>query len=163
LQRFFAQAHLPQKAVAAFSLHLLSRSKLITAAIDRTEWHFGKTRVNIFMASAVHGGTAFPLAWIMLGKAGSTHAGERRALMDRLFALVPPQRIAAVLADREFFGRALIGRLAERGVGSVIRLRKDAAVTHRGRTLRAEALFSDLSVGQSRRLRARRLVYGEKA
>ncbi|MEM6782307.1 MAG: hypothetical protein AAF624_01045 [Bacteroidota bacterium] len=101
IQRFFAEATLPQRAVAAFVLYLLPTTERLVIATDRTEWHFGRTPINIFMASVVHDGTAFPLVWIMLGKAGSTSGAEQCALMRKLLLVVPPEQISVVLADRE--------------------------------------------------------------
>ena len=54
-----------------------------------------------------------------------------------------------------------MGYLTARGVGYGVRIRKDARVGFRGRTQRAETLFGDLVIGQGRRLRARRAVYGQ--
>lgn len=167
IQRFFAEARLPQRAIAAFVLHLLpvaggrSAKDRLVISLDRTEWHFGKTPINIFMASVVYDGTAFPLVWIMLGKAGSTSGAEQRALLRKLLLVVPPDRIRVVLADREFIGAPFMGYLTARGVGYGVRIRKDARVWFRGRSRRAEALFGGLAVGQHRRLRVRRTVYGQ--
>ena len=51
-------------AVAALVLHLLPLREAkdrFVISIDRTEWHCGKTPINIFMASLLYQGTAFPL------------------------------------------------------------------------------------------------------
>lgn len=165
IQRFFAEAKLPQQAVAALVLHLLPRpttGQRFVISIDRTEWHFGKTPVNILMAAIVYQGTAFPLVWVMLGKAGSSSGAEQRALLRKLLLIVPPAHIRVVLADREFIGRPFMGYLSARGVGYGLRVRKDARVGFRGSTQRADHLFRDLAVGQYRRLRARRMIYGHQ-
>lgn len=161
IQRFFAEATLPQRAVAAFVLHLLPEQRRLVIAIDRTTWHFGQTPINIFMASVVHDGTAFPLVWIMLDKAGASSGAEQRALIRKLLVVVRPERIRVVLADREFIGKPLMSYLTARGLGYGIRIRKDARVSFRGRSARAETLFGDLAVGDHRRLRARRQIYGQ--
>jgi hypothetical protein len=162
IQRFFAEAKLPQQATAALVLHLVPISDRFVISIDRTEWHFGKTPINILMASLVYQGTAFPLVWIMLGKAGSTSGAEQRGLLRKLFLVVEPERLRVVLADREFIGRPFMSYLSAHGVGYGLRIRKDARVGFRGKHQRAEELFSDLAVGQQRRLRARRTIYGQK-
>ena len=162
IQRSFAEAKLPQRATAALVLHLLPVKDRFVISIDRTEWHFGQTPVNILVASLVHDGTAFPLAWIMLGKAGSTSGYEQRGLLRKLLLLIEPERIRLVLADREFIGQAFMGYLTGRGIGYGVRIRKDARVLFRGRSQRADQLFGDLSVGQHRRLRARRTIYGQQ-
>lgn len=161
IQRFFAGATLPQQAVAAFVLHLLPLRGPIVIAIDRTTWQFGRTPINIFMASVVHDGTAFPLVWIMLDKAGASSGAEQRALIRKLLLVLARERVRVVLADREFIGQPLMRYLTARGIGYAIRIRKDARVGFRGRSARAEALFADLRIGERRCLRARRRVYGE--
>ena len=159
IQRFFAEAKLPQKAVVAFVLHLLPAHRQLVIAIDRTTWYFGRTPINIFMASVVHDGTAFPLVWIMLDKGGASSGAEQRALVRKLLLVVPPERIRVVLGDREFIGRPLMSYLTLHQLGYAIRIRKDARVSWRGRSSRADALFADLAVGEHRRLRTRREVY----
>lgn len=162
IQRFFAEDKLSQRATAVLVLHLLPVKERFVISIDRTEWHFGKTPINIFMASLVYQGTAFPLVWIMLAKAGSTSAAEQRALLRKLFLVIKPERLRVVLADREFIGRPFMSYLSAHGVGYGLRIRKDARVGYRATTQRAEDLFGDLVVGQARRLRVRRTIYGEK-
>jgi hypothetical protein len=161
IQRFFAEACLPQRAVAAFVLHLLPQTERLVVAIDRTEWHFGKAPINVLMASVVYDGTAFPLVWIMLSKAGASAGAEQRALVRKLLLVVPTERLRVLLADREFIGEPLMSYLTARGLSYGVRIRKDARVGYRGRTQRAEALFADLAAGEHRRLRARRAVYGQ--
>ena len=161
IQRFFAEQKLPQQATADFAMHLLPEMDRLVISIDRTTWHFGKTPINVFMASIVHDGTAFPLVWIMLSKAGCSNGAEQRALLRKLFCVVPPERVAVVLADREFIGKAFMEYLTGRGVGYGVRIRKNARVGLGGaggkaKTQSAEDLFSDLEVGQARRLRTRR-------
>src|SRR5690606_36658473 len=123
---------------AALVLHLVPISDRFVISIDRTEWHFGKTPINILMASLVYQGTAFPLVWIMLGKAGSTSGAEQRGLLRKLFLVVEPERLRVVLADREFIGRPFMSYLSAHGVGYGLRIRKDARVGFRGKHQRAE-------------------------
>lgn len=162
IQRFFAEARLSQRATAALVMHLIPVKDRLVISIDRTEWHFGQTPINILMASVVYQGTAFPLVWIMLGKAGSTSGAEQRGLLRKLLLVVPPERVRVVLADREFIGSPFMEYLTGRDLGYGVRIRKDARVEFRGQTRRAEDLFEDLSVGQHRRLRARRIIYGQR-
>ena len=145
IQRFFAQAKLPQRATAALVLHLVPARDRLVISVDRTEWHFGKTPINIFMASLVYEGAALPLVWIMLSKAGSTSGAEQRGLLCKLLLVVPPERIAVVLADREFIGRAFMSYLSVHHVGYGLRIRKDARVGFRGKSQRADQLSTPTS------------------
>ena len=162
LQRFFAQTKLSQRATSHVVLHLLPQRTTYLIAIDRTEWHFGRTPINFLVASLVHEGTSFPLVWIVLGKAGSSHATEQRAILRKLFLVLTPERIEAVLADREFIASPFLAYLAQYDVPYGVRIRKNARVEHRGVSRPAESLFADLAVGEQRRLRARRVIYGQR-
>lgn len=162
LQRFFAQVKLSQRATSSVVLHLLPRRAKYLIAIDRTEWHFGRTPINFLVASLVHEGTSFPLVWIVLGKAGSSHSTEQRAILRKLFLVLPPERIEAVLADREFISGSFLAYLTQYQVPYGVRIRKNARVEHHGASRSAESLFADLAVGEHRRLRARRTLYGQR-
>jgi predicted SPOUT superfamily RNA methylase MTH1 len=49
-------------------------------------------------------GTALPVFWSVLDKAGNSHTAERIALLKRFIAVFGVNNIAALLADREFVG-----------------------------------------------------------
>jgi hypothetical protein len=83
LQRFFALFN--------FDFVLLSRwlfqqffdeNEKIYIAIDRTNWFWGKQKINIFMLSVFYEGVAIPIFWSMLNKASSSNAKEQRALVN---------------------------------------------------------------------------------
>jgi hypothetical protein len=112
IQRFFAEQKLPQRATADLVMHLLPKTDRFVISVDRTTWRFGQTPINVFMASVVHDGTAFPLVWIMLSKAGCSNGAEQRALLRKLLCVVPPERVAVVPADREFIGKAFMQYLS---------------------------------------------------
>ena len=73
-------------------------------AIDRTNWDFGKTTINILMISVVWNGMGIPLIWMLLPTAGNSNTSERTGLLDRLRAAFPDLKIAALMGDREFIG-----------------------------------------------------------
>lgn len=73
-------------------------------AIDRTNWQFGKTDINIFMLAVVHDGVAYPLLFTMLPKKGTSNSQERIDLVQRYIGLFERGTIDCLLADREFVG-----------------------------------------------------------
>src|SRR2546425_7649669 len=75
-------------------------------AIDRTNWDFGKTTINILMISVAWNGMGIPLLWMLLPTAGNSNTPARPQLLDRLGAAFPDMKIAALMGDREFFGDA---------------------------------------------------------
>jgi hypothetical protein len=42
-------------------------------AMDRTNWKFGKTDINVLVLAVVYQGVAFPLMFKMLPKFGNSH------------------------------------------------------------------------------------------
>jgi len=100
IQRFFAHFDLKIEQVARLWLLPLKRGFIIS--IDRTNWEFGQSSINILMASILYEGTAFPLYWMMLSKRGNSNTKERKDLMQAVLRLIDPGAIAAVVGDREF-------------------------------------------------------------
>jgi hypothetical protein len=53
IARFFAKAEMDYRKLSVLLLSLLNRDKLILS-IDRTEWYYGKTRINILASIGAH-------------------------------------------------------------------------------------------------------------
>lgn len=162
IQRFLAGFTFDYTAWGRLILRLLPVAGDFVISIDRTNWRFGTIDINILMAGIVYQGTAYPLVWMLLPKRGNSNTKERKQLIRALLALVPASLIRAVVADREFIGTAWLKTLDDYGLPYSIRIRENARVGYRGRTRQAKTLFQDLSVGQTRRLRKARLVYGNE-
>ena len=94
-------------------------------AIDRTNWQFGKTVINLLVSGAVCHGTAVPLLWIHLNKKGNSGTAERIGLPGRFLTLSGRERTAYVTAGREFIGGEWIRWLIGQGIGFSIRIRKN--------------------------------------
>ena len=79
LQRFFALFKFDYALVArwCFSLFFAGTSQQIYITIDRTNWYFGKSKVNIFMLAVAYEGIAIPLFWKLLPKAGNSTGEEQ--------------------------------------------------------------------------------------
>lgn len=162
IQRFFALFDFDHSAWAKMVLKLLPVEGDFIISIDRTNWQFGSVPINILMAAIVYKGTAYPLVWLLLEKRGNSNTKERTELIEALLGLIPATLIKAIVADREFIGKAWFTTLDDYRLPYYIRIRENARVSYRGRTASAKALFSDLAVGQSRRLRKRRQIYGHQ-
>src|SRR4051794_23168893 len=52
-------------------------------ALDRTRWKFGRYDINILMLAFIHNGIAIPVMWGVLGRGGTSTAGQGRALLCR--------------------------------------------------------------------------------
>ncbi len=159
LQRFFKEFSFSHRAYVQFAWKQFASQETVLA-IDRTDWKFGSHHINVLMIGIAYQGTAIPLVWKLLGKAGNSSQRERIGLMRGLFwFLTEEQRsdIQAITADREFVGHDWLSYLIDQEVDFVIRIRKDALVHKAERTTHAHRVFTtqDLRV-----LRKPRKVFG---
>ena len=128
LQRFFAGFAFGYEALGQFLLGLVPTDPPYVAVVDRTEWHFGQTAVNVLMIGVAYNGIAFPIAWTALGHGGGSGADEHTEVLDQFLRVVEPDQIRALVADREFTGGDFLEELKERKVPFVIRLKSDRRV-----------------------------------
>jgi hypothetical protein len=99
------------------------RGKPWVLTIDRTNWEFGKTTINILMISVIWNGTGVPLIWTLLPNPGNSHTRTRIDLLDRLRETFPDLQIASLMGDREFIGDAWMAYLSARKIPFILRLR----------------------------------------
>lgn len=131
--RFFQFVQIDAGIAAGIVVELLGLSgRPWTLAIDRTNWDFGKVTINILMVSVMWNGVGIPLIWTLLPKAGNSHTDERTDLLDRLRAIFPDMKIAALTGDREFIGNAWMAYLAASKIPFVLRLRENQHVVRDG-------------------------------
>lgn len=104
---------------------------------------------------------ALPVFWSVLGKAGNANTAERVALMERVLAVFGVERIAVLLADRQFVGEAWFRWLQVRRIPFHQRIKYDTLVpNHWNRIMRVDALLGSLKPGQAHLLPGRRPVWG---
>jgi hypothetical protein len=129
--RFFQYVHLDGAVTARIVVALLGlENKPWTLTIDRTNWFFGRTAINILMVAVEWRGIGVPLMWTLLPSRGNSDAGTRLKLFDRLAEVFPNMRIASLTGDREFIGKAWMASLALRKIPFVLRL-KDSQIIRR--------------------------------
>lgn len=117
-------------------------------AMDRTNWQFGETDHNLLVISAQVGDTAIPLVWKALGKAGNSSARERITLMRTLLRFLPKEKIAGLLADREFVGERWLGWLIAEDIPFVTRVKENMIATLAdGRRMPLKTLFRSIGAG----------------
>ena len=51
--------------------------------LDRTNWEFGKFKINFLVLAIAYKGVAIPLMWVLLNKKGNSNCEERIDLMKR--------------------------------------------------------------------------------
>ena len=133
----------------------------VTLAVDRTEWKFGATPINLLVVAVVHNGFAFPILWCHLGKAGSSNSGEVTTLLEKLRLMLNSQSVL-VLMDREFASRKLLEWLRDAKWDFDLRLKRSALVRYKDHTHRVERYFADLARGHGCWLKRKVTVYGAK-
>ena len=87
IQRFIATFAFDSNIIAKLIFNLLPSKEKLTLSIDRTNWKFGQTDINIFMLGVVYHGVAFPLMFTMLAKRGNSNSKERIDLINRYIKL----------------------------------------------------------------------------
>lgn len=162
LQRFFSSFKLDLDAFAKLLLELVPNHHKLVITLDRTPWQVGSVHLNILLFGVAHKGVAFPILWRLLGKRGNSNQSERSALLSRLLRVIPSERIAVVLADREFISEAWFEMLSTVEIPYVIRIRKNAKVTSRGCTKNTEQWLAPLVPGEVQRRKRRVVVYGQR-
>jgi hypothetical protein len=129
LERFFSDVRLNEADVARLVVAALSlTAKPWHLAIDRTNWQFGKTDLNLLVLSLAHGEVCIPLFWRVLDKAGNSNTAERIDLMQVFKATFPHQPVASLTGDREFIGNVWIEWLQQAAIPHFLRLREDMQV-----------------------------------
>lgn len=89
-----------------FSLYI-SESEKIYLTIDRTNWYWGKSKINILTLAIAYEGMAIPILWKALDKAGNASAKEHIQIIDRFVKIFGVTCIEGVLGDREFASQEL--------------------------------------------------------
>lgn len=131
--RFFQHVELNGAMTAPVVVELLGmRRKPWALAMDRTNWEFGKTSINILMISLIWNGMGIPLIWTLLSSAGNSNTRARTELLDRLQETFPDLKIASLMGDREFIGDAWMTYLSARKIPFILRLRENQHVVREG-------------------------------
>ena len=77
-----------------------SSGEKIYLTVDRTNWYWGKSKINVLTLGAAHEGMAIPLLWQALNKAGNALASEHIEIIQRFVKIFGVACIEGVLADR---------------------------------------------------------------
>lgn len=144
IQRFIAGYSLDSDLIARLVFSLLPKQDTLILTIDRTNWKFGKTDINIFMLGIVYKSVAFPLLFTMLPKRGNSNSKERIDLINRFIKLFGKEVIESIVADREFVGKQWLEYLNNNKIKYYIRIRNNFKVfiPHKNKEVKASHLFN---------------------
>ena len=104
-------------------LKLLKIEPSYTIAIDRTEWQFGKSWVNVLLLSVTYQNLSIPLFWTVLDEKGCSDDEERKAILQKFIAEFGAESIRFVTADREFCSKQWLSYLIEKKVSYRLRIK----------------------------------------
>ena len=150
IQRFIALYVLDSDLIAKLIFGLLPNKENLKLSIDRTNWKFGQTNINIFMLGVTYKGVAFPLLFKMLNKRGNSNCKERIDLVTRFIRLFGTNCIDCLMADREFVGDDWIKFLNDNNIRYYIRIRNNFKIfiPHKNKEIKVSWLFNSLKTGE---------------
>ncbi len=150
IQRFIATYILDSDIVAKLIFGLLPNKEGLKLSIDRTNWKFGQTNINIFMLGITYKGVAFPLQFKMLDKRGNSNCQERIDLISRFIRLFGVNCIDCLMADREFVGDDWIKFLNDNNIRYYIRIRNNFKIflPNKNKEIKVSWLFNSLKKGE---------------
>jgi hypothetical protein len=125
IQRFMAHYMLDTDLIAKLIFKILPHKPPYSLAMDRTNWKFGETDINILALAIVYKGVAFPILITVLDKAGNSDTQERIAIINRYIRLFGIDTVDCLLADREFVGENWIAYLNLNRIRYYIRIREN--------------------------------------
>ena len=174
IRRFLADYEVDYGALSRLLVRLVPQDPPYVLVLDRTEWHFGQTPVNVLMIGIAHRGIAFPIAWTTLPKSGSSGSGEQIEVLEAALCALEAADVEALTADREFISVPWLKRLQAASIPFAIRLRSDRRLRlapegcegggeDGGPALPAKMYARGLAVGESRVVGSRRLDGAEEA
>lgn len=140
----------------------LDKQKKWTLTLDRTDWEFGNTPINILMLGIVYRGVAIPLFWVLLDKKGNSNQDERIELLRQFIKVFGVKRIRCLVADREFVGQKWFEFLIKNRIDFVMRLKENFYAERNGKSQQLKTIFRHLNPNQQRQCRKPYLLKGNK-
>jgi hypothetical protein len=150
IQRFMSEYLLDTDLIARFVFALLPHKPPYRLALDRTNWKFGNTDINVLVLAIVYQGLAIPILYTMMPKFGNSSTAERIELMQRYIDLFGIDTIDCLLADREFVGDHWLAYLNNKRIRYHIRIRENfwIDIPRNGHRVKASWLFNHLQINQ---------------
>src|SRR3990167_8450229 len=164
LQRFFATFTIDFTKIARWIFKLyFSADKKLYLIVDRTNWYWGKKKINVFMLSIAHEGMAIPLFWIMLQKAGSSNLKEQEELVSLFINEFGVECIEGFLADREFGSGKLFQWLSRKNIPFYIRIKESSNVCVKNKKFSTpKKMFSRLNCKEKCEFQMSVWIFGQK-
>ena len=124
IEDYFQKVEFNYEGLISFLLCFIHHDKLILS-IDRTNWKYGETCVNIFCLSVTIGKMAVPLYFEMLdNNGGNSNPDDRIDLLQSVVHIIGKKRISYLVMDREFIGQKWLSWLKSSEIPFTVRVPK---------------------------------------
>lgn len=119
-------------------------------SLDRTNWKLGDLNINLLFLCVIYEGVGIPIFWRVLGnKRGNSSQKERMALLQDFIRYFGKDKIAYLVADREFIGEEWIDFLVEKEIRFHSRIRKNMhLLLPKGKKVKAFWLLNKQPINQ---------------
>ena len=129
LQDFFEKVNFDYPALMIYFLSFVHHERLMLS-IDRTEWDFGKTQINVLCVIVSIGKMGVPLYFEMLdNNSGNSNSKNRIELFEQIINTIGKERIAWVVMDREFIGHKWLKWLKSQKIDFCVRVPKSHKIS----------------------------------
>ena len=163
LQRFFRGFQMDYLDITKWIFRLFKAAQKIYLVMDRTNWFWGKSKINILTLGIAYEGVAIPLLWKVLDKAGNAIASEHAGLTQGFINLFGTSCIEGLLADREFGSGYFFKWLNQENIPFYIRIKEGSQVYIQSKKFRsAQKLFAHLNPKEYGRFDMDVELFGQK-
>jgi hypothetical protein len=164
LQRFFGQFKWDYCQLARWLFFWFFEPKQkVYLIVDRTNWYWGKQKINILMLSVAYEGLAIPLLWQMLNKGGAASGEEHCEIISRYVEWFGKENILGILGDREFGNGILFKYLAAEKIPFFIRIKNNICIkVGKKKLFTANKVFNHLNTKEATIFGAAVFILGQK-
>jgi len=125
IERFYSEDYVKKSFLLGAIRNMFGDEKFVLS-LDRTNWEFGESDINVFAAFASRNRVGSLLDLKMLdNKGGNSSSEDRIELLKKVIKSYCKKSIEIVLGDREFFSIKFAKWLDEKEIPYAIRLREN--------------------------------------
>lgn len=84
IQRFFKDFSFDMSFIAILAYKLFTWGEPCILLLDRTQWKWGKSHINILMLSIEHLGIGIPVFWMVLDTGGNSSTQDRVKVLKKI-------------------------------------------------------------------------------
>jgi hypothetical protein len=125
IQRFLRFFDFDLSVIVKIVMVLFPMPRKIVLIIDRTNWTWGKSHLNLLVLSIAYHGISIPIFWYNLARAGNSKTQDRINIVSKILNYIGKNKIKYLLADREFVGNVWFDWLITTGINFIIRIKHD--------------------------------------